>query len=99
MNCANFVSACLQSTGNLEGHYNGVKGLEAALKEQGYSQVSASEAQPGDVWIRDDGGHTELVQAAGNPPVLIGSNNNGDNIQEVSLSYTSGRSGRFYHRN
>jgi hypothetical protein len=97
-NCANFVSACLQNTGGLEGHYNGVSGLEGALKQQGYTQVSADQAQPGDVWISDSTGHTELVQAAGNPPSLIGSNNGGDNIQEVTTDNWSGRSGRYYHR-
>ena len=101
-NCANFVSACLQNTGMLDGHYNGTHGLEAALKKQGYRQVSASEAQPGDVWFNDKKGHTELVYAAakdGNPPVLIGSNNmNGSDIQTVSLSYKSGAKGVYYHK-
>lgn len=99
LNCANFVSACLQNTGGLEGHYNNCTGLEAALQKQGYVQVSPDQAQPGDVWFNPQRGHTELVKEAGNPPVLIGSNNGGDNIQEVTTDRYSGRSGVFYHRN
>lgn len=98
LNCANFVSACLQNTGGIEGHYNNCSGLEAALQKQGYVQVSADQAQPGDVWFNPQRGHTELVKAAGNPPVLIGSNNGGDNIQEVTTDSWSGRSGVFYHK-
>lgn len=97
-NCANFVSACLQQTGRLQGHYNGCKGLEAALKSQGWKQVPASQAQPGDVWFNAKRGHTELVEKAGNPPTLIGSNNGGDSIQEVSEDRGSGRGGVFYHK-
>ena len=99
LNCANFVSACLQNTGGIEGHYNNCTGLEAALQKQGYVQVSPDQAQPGDVWFNPQRGHTELVKEAGNPPVLIGSNNGGDNIQEVTTDRYSGRSGVFYHRN
>jgi hypothetical protein len=97
-NCANFVSACLQNTGGLEGHYNVVSGLEDALQQQGYKQVSADQAQPGDVWISSSRGHTELVKEAGNPPVLIGSNNGGDDIQEVTTDRYSGSGGVYYHR-
>ena len=98
LNCANFVSACLQKTGRLNGHYNGCKGLESALKSQGWKQVPANQAQPGDVWFNAKRGHTELVEKAGNPPTLIGSNNGGDSIQEVSEDRGSGRSGVFYHK-
>ncbi len=98
LNCANFVSAVLQQTGRLDGHYNNCKGLESALKSQGWRQVSASEAQPGDVWFNASRGHTELVKSAGNPPTLIGSNNGGDSIQEVTVDRSSGKSGVFYHK-
>ena len=98
LNCANFVSACLQQSGRLEGHYNGCKGLEQALKQQGWKQVPASQAQPGDVWFNAKRGHTEIVEKAGNPPTLIGSNNGGDSIQEVSEDRGSGRGGVFYHK-
>ena len=98
LNCANFVSACLEKSGRLQGHYNGCKGLESALQQQGWKQVSASEAQPGDVWFNAKRGHTELVEKAGNPPTLIGSNNGGDNIQEVTEDRGSGKGGVFYHK-
>ena len=98
LNCANFVSACLQQTGRLNGHYNGCKGLEQALKSQGWKQVPANQAQPGDVWFNAKRGHTELVEKAGNPPTLIGSNNGGDSIQEVSEDRGSGKGGVFYHK-
>ena len=97
-NCADFVSSLLESNGKLSGHYINVGRLEEALKNQGYHQVSADQAQPGDVWISSSRGHTEIVEKAGNPPTLIGSNNGGDDIQEITRDKGSGRSGVFYHK-
>ena len=97
-NCADFVSSLLESNGKLSGHYITVGKLEEALKNQGYHQVSADQAQPGDVWISSSRGHTEIVEKAGNPPTLIGSNNGGDDIQEITRDKGSGKSGVFYHK-
>ena len=64
-NCADFVSSCLESTGRLKGHEINVEHLEESLKKQGYQQVPREKSQPGDVWISDSAGHTELVAEAG----------------------------------
>ncbi len=97
-NCVDFVSSLLESTGKLKNHYINVKAFEKGLIAEGFRQVPASQAQPGDVWINDSRGHTEIVEKAGNPPTLIGSNNNGDSIQEITRDTGSARSGVFYHK-
>jgi len=95
-NCADFVSSCLESAGLLKGHEINVGHLEDSLKKQGYRQVSRDQSQPGDVWISDSGGHTELVAEAGGR-TLIGSN--GSSYQRISEDQKSGmRGGRFYHK-
>jgi hypothetical protein len=94
-NCADFVSSCLESAGLLKGHEINVGHLEESLKKQGYVQVPKEQAQPGDVWISDSAGHTELVAEAGGK-TLIGSN--GSSYQKVSEDKSSGNSGRFYHK-
>lgn len=96
-NCADFVSSLLETTGQLHDHEINVRGLEEQLIQEGWVQVSAEDAQPGDVWMNDQRGHTEIVEKAGNPPTLIGSNNGGDHIQEITRDTSSGRSGVFYH--
>lgn len=97
-NCADFVSSTLENTGGLKGHYVGVRNLESNLRQQGYSQVSASQAQPGDVWISNSRSHTELVSAAGGGRT-IGSNNNGiPGFQRISERNKSIGSGVYYHR-
>ena len=73
-NCADFVSSALESTGALRGHFVNVRGLERALQQQGYRQVPAHMAKPGDVWINHSRGHTELVTSHGGRST-IGSNN------------------------
>jgi hypothetical protein len=94
--CADFVSSCLEDTGRLKGHEINVGHLESSLKQQGYKQVPRAQAQPGDVWISDSAGHTELVAAAGGKK-LIGSN--GSARQHVSIDTYSGMNGgRFYHK-
>jgi hypothetical protein len=91
-NCADFVSALLQNTGRLKGHYNKVSDLQTALGHQGYRRVSKSQAQPGDVWIRSDAGHTELVETPG-ATKLLGSN--GSAFQTIRESGAG--SGYYYH--
>jgi hypothetical protein len=94
--CADFVSSVLEDTGRLKGHEINVGHLESSLKQQGYKQVPREQAQPGDVWISDTAGHTELVAAAGGK-CLIGSN--GSERQHVSEDTYSGmHGGRFYHK-
>jgi|GEM_PF-739099 len=95
-NCADFVSSVLESTGRLSGHEINVGHLEQSLKKQGYVQVPREQSQPGDVWISDSGGHTELVAEAGGK-TLIGSN--GSSRQRISEDHSSGmKGGRFYHK-
>ena len=94
-NCADFVCSLLESNGQIDQHIVNVKSLEQKLISDGWQQVSAANAQPGDVWISDSRGHTEIVEKSGNPPTLIGSNNNGDHIQEITRATQS--SGVYYH--
>ena len=94
-NCADFVSSLLENTGQLKGHYVGVKKMEQALIQQGYRQIPREMAQPGDVWIAHDGSHTELISDQG-AKHMIGSNNGGKNYQTITeVNY---RSGKIYHR-
>ena len=99
--CADFVSSVLQNTGKLQGHYNSVVGLEAALKQQGWVEVPQSMAQPGDVYLYTgpNGNHTEIVSEPG-ARKLIGSNNrNNDGTQVVSYGKVSqSKRPRFYHK-
>lgn len=92
--CANFVSTFARRLG-LKGHYLVVPELEKALQKQGWQQVSAAQARPGDVWLSDS--HTELVTGREHGrPRLTGSNNGGKNYQTVSGHTQTG--GRFYTR-
>lgn len=93
-NCADFVGACLEATGRLKGsHSASVKVLEQQLKKQGYVQVPANQAKPGDVWIRSDRGHTELVvENSGGNITTIGSNGGATN-QKISRRSRPGGSG------
>ena len=99
--CADFVSSVLQNTGKLNGHYNRVVDLEAALKKQGWVEVSQEQAQPGDVYLYtgENGNHTEIVAEPG-AKKLIGSNNvNADHSQRVSYgNVAQSKKPRFYHK-
>lgn len=99
--CADFVSSVLQNTGKLQGHYNRVVDLEAALKKQGWVEVSQEQAQPGDVYLYtgENGNHTEIVAEPG-AKKLIGSNNvNADHSQRVSYgNVAQSKKPRFYHK-
>ena len=98
-NCADFVSSILQNQGLLKRHHNAVPELARGLLKEGYKRVPEGKARPGDVWIDDGGGHTELVAEArkgkGTHPKLIGSNNGGKRIQSVSENRPYNR-GRYY---
>ena len=96
-NCADFVCSALQSTGQLRGHFVGVRALETALKQQGYRQVPAQQAKPGDVWISNSRSHTELVTAPGGTKT-IGSNNIRQGFQRISERGKNPGSGVYYSK-
>jgi hypothetical protein len=79
--CANFVSAVLQKSGLINWHSNEVGDLMDRLEKQGWREVPASEARPGDVAIIDaktPTEHADLVYSSdGHNIMLIGSNNTG----------------------
>lgn len=92
-NCVDFVSSALESQGLVQGHHINVKSFEQQLQKQGYRQIPANQAQPGDVWINHSRGHTELVATAG-AKTLIGSN--GSARQKVSEHGNNPGSGVYY---
>ncbi|MCA9778130.1 MAG: hypothetical protein KC800_15480 [Candidatus Eremiobacteraeota bacterium] len=96
-NCADFVSSALESQGLIKGHHINVKAMEQELKKQGYVQVPASQAKPGDVWMSHSRSHTELVATKG-ATKLIGSNNNGDSRQEITEHANQPSSGIIYQK-
>jgi hypothetical protein len=96
-NCCDFVSSALEGQGLVKGHHINVKSFEQELKKQGYKQVPASQARPGDVWISPSRGHTELVASKG-ATKLIGSNNNGDSRQEITEHASRPGSGIIYQK-
>jgi LysM repeat protein/plastocyanin len=94
VNCANFVSACLEQAGMISNsqHNNSVVGLQANLdRDPHFRRVSLADAKPGDVvsFSTPGGGH-HVVMYAGmkdGKPQFIGSNNvNSDGSQRISMS-------------
>jgi len=93
VNCANFVSACLEQAGQITNgqHHNAVVGLMANLdKDPDFKRVSLADAKPGDVVsMKTPGGH-HVVMFAGmkdGKPQFIGSNNvNADGSQRISMT-------------
>lgn len=96
VNCANFVSACLQQAGLIDpGQASAsVANLASNLKSDGWTTVSLSQAQPGDVVLMQRDGQSHVVLFAGmenGQPKFIGSNNvNADGTQRVSWGGASG---------
>jgi cell wall-associated NlpC family hydrolase len=93
VNCANFVSACLQQAGQIpkSEHNNSVMGLQANLdKDPNFKRVSLAQAKPGDVVCFNTGHGEHVVMFAGmknGKPQFIGSNNvNADGSQRISES-------------
>jgi LysM repeat protein len=94
VNCANFVSACLEQAGQINNsqHNNSVVGLQANLdRDPNFKRVSLAEAKPGDVVsFQTPGGGHHVVMFAGmkdGKPQFIGSNNvNSDGSQRISMS-------------
>lgn len=93
VNCANFVSAVLESAGQITRgqHHNAVVGLMGNLdRDSDFRRVSLSNARPGDVVsMKTPGGH-HVVMFAGwqnGRPMFIGSNNvNPDGSQKVTIT-------------
>jgi murein DD-endopeptidase MepM/ murein hydrolase activator NlpD len=93
VNCANFVSACLEQAGQIKNgqHHNAVVGLQANLdKDPNFKRVSLADAKPGDVVsMKTPGGHHVVLFAGmkNGKPQFIGSNNvNPDGSQKISLT-------------
>ena len=70
-------------------------GLKNSLLSQGYKEVPAAQAGPGDVWISNSEGHTELVASKGGK-TLIGAN--GDSFQRISVDNSSGQQGGHFYK-
>ncbi|MBI3924355.1 MAG: CHAP domain-containing protein [Armatimonadetes bacterium] len=94
-NCCDFVSSCLENAGMIRGHFVNCKQLEQALKQQGWRQVPAAQAKPGDVWFNQSRGHVELVTAAGGTRT-IGSNNDRPGHQRISERAKNPAEGVYY---
>jgi spore coat assembly protein SafA len=96
VDCANFVSGCLEAAGAIDPSQrsDAVTTLAGNLRNAGWQDVSLSDAQPGDVVCFDgpDGAyqHVELFAGwNGGQPQFIGSNNvNADGTQ--SITYDNG---------
>ncbi len=93
VNCANFVSACLEQAGQIKNgqHHNAVVGLAANLdKDPNFKRVSLAQAKPGDVVsMKTPGGHHVVMYAGtkNGKPLFIGSNNiNKDGSQRISFT-------------
>ena len=96
VNCANFVSACLQKAGLIDASQASasVDQLANNLKGDGWQTVSLANASPGDVVLMQRNGQSHVVLFAGmenGQPKFIGSNNvNADGSQRISWGGASG---------
>jgi len=96
VNCANFVSACLQKAGLIDAGQASasVDQLASNLKADGWQTTSLANARPGDVVLMQRDGQSHVVLFAGfenGQPKFIGSNNvNADGSQRVSWGGASG---------
>lgn len=96
VNCANFVSACLQKAGLIDASQASasVDQLASNLKADGWQTTSLANARPGDVVLMQRDGQSHVVLFAGfedGQPKFIGSNNvNADGSQRVSWGGASG---------
>lgn len=93
VNCANFVSACLEQAGQINNsqHNNSVYGLQGNLdRDPNFKRVSLADAKPGDVVSMKTPGGQHVVMFAGmkdGKPQFIGSNNvNADGSQKITVS-------------
>ncbi|MEN1930064.1 LysM peptidoglycan-binding domain-containing protein [Luteimonas sp. MJ250] len=96
VNCANFVSACLQKAGLIDAGQASasVDNLAGNLKGDGWQTTSLANARPGDVVLMQRNGQSHVVLFAGmegGQPKFIGSNNvNSDGSQRISWGGASG---------
>lgn len=100
--CANFVSAVLTEAGQLPGklHTDSVAQLDKTLRAQGWTEVSAAQARPGDVVIIQGGGVSHTVLYAGNGQTIGSNNRNADGTQKVtagSLSWALSHGAKILH--
>lgn len=94
VNCANFVSACLEQAGMITNsqHHNAVVGLQRNLdNDPDFKRVSLKDAKPGDVVCMKTGANSHhVVMFAGwkdGKAQFIGSNNvNPDGSQKITIS-------------
>ncbi|NLG59738.1 MAG: LysM peptidoglycan-binding domain-containing protein [Gammaproteobacteria bacterium] len=96
VNCANFVSACLQKAGLITSSQASasVDQLANNLRGAGWQPTSLANARPGDVVLMQSNGQSHVVLFAGHEngvPKFIGSNNvNADGTQRISWGGASG---------
>ena len=97
VNCANFVSACLQKAGLITAGQGSasVDQLANNLRAGGWQPTSLANATPGDVVLMQSNGQSHVVLFAGHDasgqPRFIGSNNvNADGTQRISWGGASG---------
>ncbi|MET3712699.1 LysM repeat protein [Sphingomonas trueperi] len=100
--CANFVSAVLTEAGQLPGklHTDSVAQLDKTLRAQGWTEVSAAQAKPGDVVIIQGGGVSHTVLYAGNGQTIGSNNRNADGTQKVTtgnLSWALSHGAKIFH--
>ncbi|MCY1030391.1 LysM domain-containing protein [Corallococcus sp. BB11-1] len=93
VNCANFVSACLEQAGQIKDsqHSASVMTLQANLdKDPNFQRVDLKDAKPGDVVSMKVGSGQHVVMFAGwkdGKAQFIGSNNvNSDGSQRISMT-------------
>lgn len=80
-NCADFVSSVLMNNGQLKGKEVNVDRLREQMEKEGWKQVEATDAAPGDVAFHTNKRHVELVTEAGGT-MSIGSNNQDPKTRE-----------------
>jgi peptidoglycan hydrolase-like protein with peptidoglycan-binding domain len=106
VNCASFVTACLQKAGQLKGsqHDNSVQYMMRTLDaDPDFKRVSLRDAKPGDVVVFKVGSnpHAHTVLFAGwknGQPQFIGSNNaNADGSQRITQGGSSYPITAIYH--
>ncbi len=93
VNCANFVSACLEQAGQIKDSQlsASVFGLQGNLdRDSNFKRVSLADAKPGDVVSMKTPGGQHVVLFAGmkdGKPQFIGSNNvNPDGSQKITMT-------------
>ena len=95
-NCADFVSSVLETSGRGIEQTPRVNELREQLLEKGWTEISAEDARPGDVWMTESdtygSRHTELVSQADGEGGFhtIGSNNISSDQQRITEREKSG---------